>query len=94
MVAPDLTMSQDALLGCRGCHDERSIFAVFGGSIYDFFSGGPDRVGSAVGPGSVRKKNGYKRGTSSKHKKFSTRRMRKKRRTERKGVMLLEPVAL
>ena len=60
-----------------------------------FFSGGPDRVGSAVGPGSGRKKNGFKRfGSPSKHKMFSTRRMRKKRRTERKGVMLLEPVAL
>ena len=36
MVAPDLSVSQDALLGSRGCHDER-LDTVFGGSIYDFF---------------------------------------------------------
>ena len=52
-----------------------------------FFPCGPDRVGSAVGPGSGRKTNEYKIfGTPSKHKMFSTRRMRKKRRTERNGV--------
>ena len=96
MVAPDLSVSQDALLGSRGCHDERSIFAVFGGSIYDFFFlwwTRPSRVRGRALAG--RKKNGFKRfGSPSKHKMFSTRRMRKKRRTERKGVMLLEPLAL
>ena len=75
----------------------RGLFLLFSEDPFMtfFFSGGPDRVGSAVGPGSGRKKNGFKRfGSPSKHKMFSTLRMRKKRRTERKGVMLLEPLAL
>ena len=61
MVAPDLTMSQDALLGSRGCHDERSIFAVFGGSIYDFFSlVDPTESGPRSGLGRAGRKMGLK----------------------------------